>query len=94
MVAAGDRSGNVFVFQIPKEPPEELRNLGAIAGTALNKSVQRYSVREKHLGPVKSIEWSKNGMKLFSGDKAGVIVLTEFDFIKVGAEVTLIVIDF
>lgn len=26
------------------------------------------------------MEWSKNGMKLFSGDKHGVIVMTEFDF--------------
>ena len=33
-----------------------------------------------HQSPVTCFEWSLNGIKLFSGDTAGVVVCTEFDF--------------
>ena len=32
------------------------------------------------MSPVTAIEWSMNGMKMFSGDKSGLVVLTEIDF--------------
>ena len=48
-----------------------------------NKQVERYTVSDMHKGPVSAIEWSKNGMKLFSGDKNGLVILTEIDFYMV-----------
>ena len=36
-----------------------------------------------HKSPVTTVEWSKNGMKLFSGDQEGTVVLTEIDFYMV-----------
>lgn len=90
LIAAGDDSGNVFIFQIPKDIPQDLLNISGLSltppattTTQANKPKQ-FCVRELHNGAVKCLEWSKNGMKLFSGDKAGGIVLTELDLIKVG----------
>lgn len=45
--------------------------------------VERYSISGLHNAAVTSVEWSKNGMKLFSGDKNGLVVLTEIDFYMV-----------
>jgi hypothetical protein len=45
--------------------------------------VERYSISGLHSSPVTAIEWSMNGMKLFSGDKNGLVVLTEIDFYMV-----------
>lgn len=45
--------------------------------------VERYSISGLHKNVVTAIEWSKNGMKLFSGDKDGLVVLTEIDFYMV-----------
>ncbi|XP_074028022.1 WD repeat-containing protein CG11141 isoform X2 [Leptinotarsa decemlineata] len=76
MVACGNKSGNISIFQIPKSHsesiPESLR--------PKNKQVERYTVMELHKAPISAIEWSKNGMNLFSGDKNGCIVSTEIDF--------------
>lgn len=80
LIAAGDKNGNVFVHQVPKEHPEELIS----TGVAVRRVTERYSVKGLHKVPVKCLEWSKNGMKLFSGDKSGVIVCTEIDYTKVG----------
>lgn len=80
LVAAGDKNGNVFIYQIPKEHPEDLLSSGVVA---VKKATERYSVKDLHKVPVKCLEWSKNGMKLFSGDKSGVIVCTEIDYTKV-----------
>lgn len=35
---------------------------------------------DMHKNSISALEWSKNGMKLFSGDKTGSIILTELDF--------------
>ncbi|XP_050293391.1 WD repeat-containing protein CG11141 [Anthonomus grandis grandis] len=76
MVACGNQAGNVTIFQIPKSHPESLpENL-----KPQPKQVERYSVSDLHKSPITALEWSKNGMKLFSGDKAGSVVLTELDF--------------
>jgi hypothetical protein len=45
--------------------------------------VERYSISGLHLSPVTAIEWSMDGMKLFSGDRNGLVVLTEIDFYMV-----------
>lgn len=42
--------------------------------------MERYTVVDMHKNPITALEWSKNGMKLFSGDKTGSIILTELDF--------------
>ncbi|KAJ8975516.1 hypothetical protein NQ317_010631 [Molorchus minor] len=76
MLACGNKAGNISIFQIPKSHPESVPdNL-----KPKNKQVERYTVTELHKAPVSAIEWSKNGMKLFSGDKNGCVVLTEIDF--------------
>ncbi|KAL0118876.1 hypothetical protein PUN28_009481 [Cardiocondyla obscurior] len=77
MVAAGNEHGVVTVFQIPKSPsdllPKSLK-------PKQKKHVERYNISGLHKTEVTAVEWSKNGMKLFSGDKDGLVVLTEIDF--------------
>jgi hypothetical protein len=76
MVACGSNDGSINIFQIPKSHPESIPE----SLKPKSKQVERYTVSELHKSPITAIEWSKNGMKLFSGDKAGCIVLTEIDF--------------
>lgn len=77
MVAAGDDVGRVTVFQIEKEHPPDLIDLVARA-----KPIERYTLTiHKHL--IKALAWSRNGMKLFSGDRTGAVVLTEIDYSSV-----------
>lgn len=47
------------------------------------RKVERYSISGLHNSTVTAVEWSKNGMKLFTGDKDGLVVLTEIDFYMV-----------
>ncbi|CAH0546365.1 unnamed protein product [Brassicogethes aeneus] len=76
MVACGNKAGNISIFQVPKSHPTSLpENL-----KPKNKQVERYTVSDLHRSSITVMEWSKNGMKLFSGDKVGGIVLTELDF--------------
>ncbi|KAM0729678.1 WD repeat-containing protein [Formica fusca] len=77
MVAAGNEHGVVTVFQIPKSPPDSLPDS---LKPKQKKQVERYSISGLHSTAVTAVEWSKNGMKLFSGDKDGLVVLTEIDF--------------
>lgn len=79
MVACGNSDGYISIFQIPKNYPDSLpENL-----RPKNKQVERYTVSELHKAAISALEWSKNGMKLFSGDKHGIVVLTEIDFYMV-----------
>ncbi|XP_034196480.2 uncharacterized protein LOC117612003 isoform X1 [Osmia lignaria lignaria] len=77
MVAAGNEHGVVTVFQIPKSPPASLPDS---LKPKQKKQVERYSISGLHNSAVTTVEWSKNGMKLFSGDQDGLVVLTEIDF--------------
>lgn len=79
MVAAGSEQGTVTVFQIPKKPPDSIPE----ALKPKNKAVERFTIDGLHNCRITAIEWSQNGMKLFSGDKNGVVVLTEIDFYMV-----------
>lgn len=83
LVAAGDALGHVFIFQIPKDIPQDILRLSCITAGAASGKPKQYQVRDLHTGPVKCLEWSKNGMKLFSGDRSGNILLTELDLVKV-----------
>lgn len=80
MVAAGNEHGVVTVFQIPKNPPDSLPDS---LKPKQKKQVERYSISGLHNSAVTTVEWSKNGMKLFSGDQDGLVVLTEIDFYMV-----------
>ncbi|XP_038112371.1 WD repeat-containing protein CG11141 [Culex quinquefasciatus] len=76
MVAAGCRQGSVNIFQIPKEaPPDVCAEL-----LLKSKPTERYTVRNIHRGAITDLVWSKNGMKLFSGDSCGVVALTEINY--------------
>ncbi|OAD61188.1 hypothetical protein WN48_00507 [Eufriesea mexicana] len=77
MVAAGNEYGVITVFQIPKNPPDSLPDS---LKPKQKKQVERYSISGLHNSAVTTVEWSKNGMKLFSGDQNGLVVLTEIDF--------------
>lgn len=79
MVACGAADGSISIFQIPKSCPEWIPD----CLKPKNKQVERYTVSELHQSAISALEWSKNGMKLFSGDKNGVVVLTEIDFYMV-----------
>lgn len=72
MVATGNEHGDVTVFQIPKNPPDSLPDT---LKPKQKKQVERYSISGLHNSAVTTIEWSKNGMKLFSG--AGEFFLPE-----------------
>lgn len=76
MVACGNAVGNISIFQIPKSCPDNLPE----RLKPKNKQVERYTVTALHKSSISAIEWSKNGMKLFSGDTNGCVVLTEIDF--------------
>ncbi|CAH0401470.1 unnamed protein product [Chilo suppressalis] len=77
MVGAGNAAGQVTVFQIPKEHPE---NIPDTFKPKVEPKVERYTIGDLHKSTITAIEWSKNGMRLFSGDKNGVIIMTEIDF--------------
>ncbi|XP_063710081.1 WD repeat-containing protein CG11141 [Culicoides brevitarsis] len=76
MVACGDETGRLSIFQIEKEHPPDVRVLLA----KKPKPIERYTVNGVHKNTIKCLAWSKNGMKLFSGDKTGVVALTEIDY--------------
>lgn len=80
MVAAGNAHGEVTIFQIQKELPTELVTDKLAAALIKSKPIERYTIKDACRGPITCVEWSKNGMKLFSGDSHGIVVLTEFDF--------------
>nr|XP_050851053.1 WD repeat-containing protein CG11141 isoform X1 [Vespula vulgaris] len=77
MVAAGNEHGVVTVFQIPKNLPDTLPDC---MKPKQMKQIEKYNISGLHKGVVTTVEWSKNGMKLFSGDQNGLVVLTEIDF--------------
>ncbi|XP_046400254.1 WD repeat-containing protein CG11141 isoform X2 [Ischnura elegans] len=77
MVAAGSEDGNVSVFQIPKPEPT---TIPPVSGSTKSRQIERFTVSGLHSSPVTALEWSKNGTNLFSGDRLGIIVLTEIDF--------------
>lgn len=83
MVAAGNAHGEVSIFQIQKELPSELATHEIAASLHLTSKsipIERYTIKDAYRGAITCVEWSKNGMKLFSGDNHGIVVMTELDF--------------
>ncbi|GFR99993.1 WD repeat-containing protein [Elysia marginata] len=68
LVAVGSASGEVTIFCLP----------GLIS--VQKKQIQKFEVQDLHEHYITCLEWSTNGMKLFSGDKIGQVVVTEIDF--------------
>lgn len=81
MIAVGSVCGEVSVFQIQKELPKDLIRDEIVAALRKSRPIERYTIRHTvSRAAITCVEWSKNGMKLFSGDAAGVVILSEFDF--------------
>lgn len=77
----GSGCGAVSVFQIQKELPKDLIRDEVVAALRKTRPIERYTIRQTVFrAAITCVEWSKNGMKLFSGDAAGVVILSEFDF--------------
>ncbi|KAK0046533.1 tectonin beta-propeller repeat-containing protein 2 [Biomphalaria pfeifferi] len=70
LIATGTASGDVTVFCMP--------GITSIQ----KKQLQKFDVLGLHRHYVTCLEWSTNGMKLYSGDKNGQVVTTEIDFYK------------
>lgn len=79
MVACGGHDGSINIFQVPKSHPDSIPESLKPKG----KQPEIYTISDLHKSPISAIEWSKNGMKLFSGDQMGCVVLTEIDFYMV-----------
>lgn len=84
MVAAGNTHGEITIFQIQKQLPNDLlpHEIAASLIASPIKPNERYTIRNIGRGRITCVEWSKNGLKLFSGDTNGVVLFTEFDFSK------------
>lgn len=52
----------------------------------------RYTLADLHKSEITALEWSKNGMRLFSGDKNGVVVMTEIDFYMVSSLLLILIV--
>ena len=90
MIAAGNGEGLIAIFQIPKILAEDVSHLptGASFGQFQNsRKVQIYTVRDIHRGAITALNWSSNGMKLFSGDASGIVAETQIDFCSVRKKV-------
>lgn len=76
MLAAGNCDGQVNVFRIFKESNTNFNHLSV----STTRPVERYVIRDLHRNAISCCEWSKNGLKLYTGDRQGIVVLTEFDY--------------
>lgn len=81
-VAIGTSMGGLYMFNIPSNIITK------------NQVPQRFSVQDVHSTPLTCLEWSPNGMKLFSGDQKGVVVGTEVDFQKGRCESSVLLTEF
>ncbi|XP_067682961.1 tectonin beta-propeller repeat-containing protein 2-like [Haliotis asinina] len=80
-LAVGMASGAVCMFMLPSMM------------TGLNKQLQKFHVKDMHRSYLTCVEWSTNGMKLFSGDKSGTVVTTEVDFYQGQCKSTILLIE-
>lgn len=83
MIGVGSACGEVSAFQIQKNLPNDLIEDEVVAALRKARPIERYTIRQTVFrASITCVEWSKNGMKLFSGDAAGTVILSEFDFNK------------
>lgn len=81
MIAVGSVCGEVSAFQIQKELPKDLIRDEIVVALRKSQPIERYTIRQTAFrASITCVEWSKNGMKLFSGDAAGIVILSQFDF--------------
>ncbi|XP_071079116.1 tectonin beta-propeller repeat-containing protein 2-like [Haliotis cracherodii] len=80
-LAVGMASGAVCMFLLPSMM------------TGLNKQLQKFHVKDMHRSYLTCVEWSTNGMRLFSGDKSGTVVTTEVDFYQGQCKSTILLIE-
>ncbi|TRY79613.1 hypothetical protein TCAL_12625 [Tigriopus californicus] len=86
MLAVGNQDGCVTIFQIPRPldktiHPPLLRQTSESLTGANGEGLELFTIPGLHTKPIKALAWSKNGMKLFSGDDMGQVSLTEIDFV-------------
>ncbi len=70
------RRASVTSSSTPEEEQQQQKPATAITGAEF------FTVQSAHLSsPVTALHWSKNGMRLFSGDSTGQVSLTEIDLV-------------
>nr|XP_045595374.1 tectonin beta-propeller repeat-containing protein 2-like isoform X1 [Procambarus clarkii]XP_045595375.1 tectonin beta-propeller repeat-containing protein 2-like isoform X1 [Procambarus clarkii]XP_045595376.1 tectonin beta-propeller repeat-containing protein 2-like isoform X1 [Procambarus clarkii] len=89
MIAAGAVDGTLTIFQLPRvanfqdaqssstSDSRVLRPKGIIA---VQPTVKRFTVANVHSTRITSLTWSRNGMRLFSGDANGVVSAVEINY--------------
>ncbi|ROT61185.1 hypothetical protein C7M84_021069 [Penaeus vannamei] len=79
MIAAGALDGTITIFQLPRVAnvqgihPPNAGVLGSRGISTVQPTVKRFTVGSIHSSRVTSLTWSRNGMRLFSGDTHGVV---------------------
>nr|KAG5695187.1 hypothetical protein BaRGS_018309 [Batillaria attramentaria] len=68
-IALGTNIGLTFLYNRKDQSMQRLK-----------AELQKFEVKSVHRHYVTCVEWSTNGMKLYSGDKTGHVVCTEVDF--------------
>ena len=77
MLAAGSLNGDLSLFQIPKPVQSEV----AVPYPGTDKDMRQFRVTNMHRQSVTCLKWSRNGEKLFSGDKGGQVVESSVAFV-------------
>ncbi|XP_042238085.1 tectonin beta-propeller repeat-containing protein 2-like isoform X2 [Homarus americanus] len=90
MIAAGTVDGTITVFQLPRVAnideafqPSSSPNTNILRSkgiTGVQPTVKRFTVGNVHNGRITSMTWSRNGMRLFSGDADGVVSVVEINY--------------
>lgn len=75
MIACGTSSGQVNIFQIPKTEMSS-----SLVFINKRKNVKRFVVRNLHKSEITAGAWSRNAMKLFTGDSSGIVIYTSIDY--------------
>ncbi|XP_037800647.1 LOW QUALITY PROTEIN: tectonin beta-propeller repeat-containing protein 2-like [Penaeus monodon] len=86
MFAAGALDGTITIFQLPRVAnvqginPSNAGILGSKGISAVQPTVKRFTVGSIHSSRVTSLTWSRNGMRLFSGDTHGVVSVIDINY--------------
>ncbi|KAB7493793.1 WD repeat-containing protein [Armadillidium nasatum] len=84
MIAAGCSKGSITIFQVPLVSASKFtlsQDGKAFVNRSETKSPKRYTIHVQQR-VITSLIWSKNSMKLFSGDAEGNVYLIEVDYEK------------
>ncbi|KAK3878006.1 hypothetical protein Pcinc_017328 [Petrolisthes cinctipes] len=87
MVAAGSEDGTITIFQLPRVTLDTTSSLnlgftlgGSKGGVGVRPTVKRFTVGRVHQAQVLCLTWSRNGMRLFSGDAEGVVSVVDINY--------------